>query len=461
MKNQNFYLWLIIFFTTLSFLMALPRWEVKLDQTVTVPVVDWSFPVKLDLTIGDYDIDFALFGFHFQRDLRFLPGLDLQGGVSATLEADMSEIDPDRLADALASAKEVVERRVNFLGVTEPNIYTSESEDKYRIVVELPGVTDTDQVVSLIGETAQLDFREEFPLEDQAEVPPIEQEPWKRTELTGKYLERAQVVYDPNTGQPLVQLSFDDEGAKFFEEITQRNIDKRLAIFLDERPITAPVVQQTIAGGQATISGEFTLEDARNLVIQLNAGALPVPVSIVQQKNIGPTLGQETVTKSIWAGLAGLGLIAAFMLVNYQLLGVFAVVSLLIYGLLTLAIYKFVPITLTLSGITGFILSFGLTVDTNILIFERIREELRAGRKVRAALNLGFSRAWDSIRDANTATLITVFVLFNPFNWEFLITSGTVRGFALTLGIGVLLSLLTGVVITKTLIYRWYPLEKG
>lgn len=440
--------------------MALPRWEIKFDQTVTVPVVNWSFPVKVDLTVGDYDIDFSLLGFSFQRDLRFLPGLDLQGGVSATLEANMQEIEPDRRTDALASVKEVIERRVNFLGVTEPNVYTSVRGDNYRVVVELPGVTDTNQVVNIIGETAQLDFREEFPLEDQADVPPPEQEPWKRTDLTGKFLERAQVIYDPNTGQPLVQLSFDDEGAKLFEEITKRNIDKRLAIFLDERPITAPVVQQTIAGGQATISGEFTLEAARNLVVQLNAGALPVPVSIVQQKNIGPTLGQETVNKSIWAGLAGLGLIAVFMLVNYQLLGVFAILSLLIYGVLTLAIYKFVPVTLTLSGITGFVLSFGLTVDTNILIFERIREELRAGRKIRAAFNLGFSRAWDSIRDANTATLITVFVLFNPFNWNFLITSGTVRGFALTLGIGVLLSLLTGVVITKTLIYRLYPVKE-
>lgn len=447
MKRQTFWLWMIIFIATLSLLMALPRYEVKIDQKIG----PWQ--VKIDRTIGDYDIDFSLFGFHFQRDLRFLPGLDLQGGVSATLEADMKDIPADRYEDALSSLKEVISRRVNYLGVVEPNIYTSVRGDKYRIVVELPGVTDTNQVLSVIGETAQLDFREENP-DSQAT------EPWKPTELTGKYLKRAQVVFDPTSGQPLVQIVFDTEGAKLFEDVTRRNIDKRLAIFLDDRPITAPVVSQAIVGGEATISGQFDLASANNLAVQLNAGALPVPVAVVKQQNIGPTLGQETINQSIKAGVVGIALVALFMIVNYRLLGMFSIIGLLIYGLMTLAIYKYIPVTLTLSGITGFILSIGLAVDANILIFERVREELRTGRNMRTALNLGFTRAWDSIRDANTATLITVFVLFNPFNWDFLVTSGTVRGFAVTLGIGVLLGLFTGVIMTRTLIYSFYPMRE-
>jgi preprotein translocase subunit SecD len=446
MKRQTFWLWVTIFVTTLSLLISLPQIHIKFDQKIG----PWQ--INIDRMIGDYDIDFSLMGFRFQRDLRFMPGLDLQGGVSVTLEVNMKDIPPDRYVEAVSAAKEVISRRVNFLGVSEPNIYTSTVGDKYRIVVELPGVTDTGQVLDVIGQTAQLDFREENPEGGTTD-------PWKRTELTGKYLKRAQVVFDPTSGQPLVQIVFDSEGARLFEEITKRNVDKRLAVFLDEVAVTAPTVQQAIIGGEATISGQFTLPEAKNLAVQLNAGALPVPVAIVKQKNIGPTLGQETIDKSITAGMIGIALIALFMLINYRLLGLFSIIGLIIYGLVTLAVYKYIPVTLTLSGITGFILSIGLAVDANILIFERIREEQRAGRNTRSAINLGFTRAWDSIRDANIATLITVFVLFNPFNWNLLVTSGTVRGFAVTLGIGVLLGLFTGVIVTRALIYSFYPMK--
>lgn len=460
MKRQNFWLWVTIFVTTASFLMSLPRFDIKIDQKIG------PLPIKIDTTVGGYNIDINIFGFAFKRELKFQPGLDLQGGIQAVLEANMEGIDEASRNDALESAKQVIDRRVNFLGVTEPNVYTSTSGGGYRIIAELPGVTDTQSVVDLIGKTAQLDFREEISAEelsgDSASTDPTTQiNPWKPTELTGKYLKRAQVGFEPETNKPLVQIAFNDEGARLFEEITKRNINKRLAIFLDEVAITAPTVQQTIVGGEATITGNFTLEDAKSLAVQLNAGALPVPVKILQQKNIGPTLGQETVSKSIYAGLVGLLMVGVFMILNYRMLGVFSVFGLAIYGMLTVALYKYIPVTLTLSGIAGFILSIGMAVDANILIFERIREEQRMGKDIQSAIVVGFARAWDSIRDANSATLITVFLLFNPMNWNFLVTSGTVRGFALTLGIGVLLSLFTGVIVTKTLIFHFYPMRRA
>jgi len=422
-----------------------------------------SLPIKIDQEFGEYDINVNLFGLHFSRDLRFLPGLDLQGGTQVTLEADMSNVDSTLRNDALESVQSIISRRVNFLGVTEPNIYTSVSGDSYRIIVELPGISDEQSVIDTIGQTAQLDFREEFPVDEVNPDLPAEEQEWKKTELTGEYLDRALVVYDPNTGFPAVQLTFDSQGAELFEEVTRRSIDKSLAIFLDDRPVTIATVSQAISGGVATISrsGGYPIEEAKALVVQLNAGALPAPVSVISQNTVGPTLGQETVQKSVIAGLVGILLVAIFMIINYRLFGFLSVISLLIYGVITLAVYKYIPVTLTLSGLTGFVLSFGMAVDSNILIFERIREEQRIGRATKEAINVGFTRAWESIRDANTATLITVFILFNPFDWSFLVTSGTVRGFAVTLGIGVVLSLFTGVKVTKTLIYNFYPMVSG
>lgn len=460
MKNQFFWLWTIIFITTVSVLMVLPRFRINVDQHIG------SIPIKIDQEVGGYDLRFDAFGFSFQRDLRFAPGLDLQGGVRAVLQADMSEIeDPELYEEALRSTKQVIENRIDGLGVVEPNIYTSVEGEEYRVVVELPGVTDTNEVISLIGETAQLEFREiidDENVEPSPDNPQLQQPNWQPTELTGKYLERAQVVFDPSTGQPAVSIDFNDEGAELFEEITRRNIDKQLAIFLDENIVTAPTVERAIPGGQAIISGpQISVDVANSLAVQLNAGALPVSVEIVQQQNIGPTLGQETVQKSIVAGAVGLLMVAVFMVINYGWLGAISVASLVIYSLATLAIYKFIPVTLTLSGIAGFILSIGLAVDANILIFERIREEVRSGKDRRSAVHIGFTRAWSSIRDANTASLITVFILFNPFDWGFLVTSGSVRGFAVTLGIGVILALFTGVLVTKTLVYTFYNLDGG
>lgn len=384
-----------------------------------------------------------LFGRQFSRDLSLRRGLDLQGGLQLVLEAQMEGISANKQPEALDAARSVIERRVDFLGVAEPVVQTSRVGDSSRILVELPGVTNPDAALALIGQTAQLDFREGSNLD-------------QRTGLTGKDLARAAVEFDQTTGLPRIALTFTSGGAAKFAEITGRNVGRPLAIFLDNVPLTAPIVQAQIVGGNAVITGKFTLDEARRIVAQLNAGALPTPISVLERRQIGPTLGAEALHKSIAAGLVGLALVVLFMVGNYGRLGILAVGALSIYGILTFAFYKLIPVTLTLSGIAGFILSVGMAVDANILIFERIKEERRWGKDRHEAMELGFGRAWNSIRDANAATLLTVFVLFNPFNWSFLVTSGMVRGFALTLGLGVLLSLFTGVVVTRTLVRMFY-----
>lgn len=387
--------------------------------------------------------DFKVLGESVSQDFSLRRGLDLQGGLQLVLEADMSGVSEADRDKALESTRAVMERRVDFLGVAEPVVQTSRLGDSYRIIIELPGVADPQEALDLIGQTAQLDFREG----DDLSV---------KTGLTGKDLASSSVEFDPQSGAPQIALDFTAEGERKFEEITERNVGKPLAIFLDDVLLTAPTVQQKIVGGNAVITGDFSLEDARLIVVQLNAGALPTPVSVLEQRQVGPTLGQEALEKSVVAGLLGLSLVVFFMIGNYGRLGILATVALTIYAILTLALYKLIPVTLTLSGIAGFILSVGMAVDANILIFERIKEERRWGQDLKTAMELGFGRAWDSIRDANLATLATVFILFNPFNWQFLVTSGVVRGFALTLGLGVLISLFTGVVVTRTLVRVFY-----
>ncbi len=403
--------------------------------------------VDLSGLVWSANVDLSRFKIPFKRDLSFRYGLDLQGGLQVVLEADMSNIAEGDRDKALESARAVVSRRVDFLGVAEPVIQTSRSGDSCRVIVELPGITDPEQALLLIGQTAQLDFRELSSDDTQEFV---------GTGLTGKDLSRAEVSFDPNTSGPQISLSFTAEGAAKFEEVTERNIGKPLAIYLDEVLLAAPTVREKISGGSAVISGEFTLSSAKRVVTQLNAGALPTPIRVLERRQIGPALGSETVQKSVIAGLVGLGLVAFFMIGNYGRLGILATAALVIYGIITLALYKLLPVTLTLSGIAGFILSVGMAVDSNILVFERIKEERRWGRELDEAKELGFGRAWDSIRDANLTTLATVFVLFNPLNWSFLVTSGMVRGFALTLGLGVLISLFTGVMVSRALVRMFY-----
>jgi preprotein translocase subunit SecD len=416
---------------------------------------------KVDFTLNPLKIDTQIFGLKIKKEFKTHLGLDLKGGSHLVFEADTTKIKKEDLEDALNSARDIIEKRVNFFGVSEPQIQTLKSQGKYRISVDLPGITDVSSAIKLIGQTAQLSFKEEMPAKDQKEATqtPIFLRLTKDTGLTGKHIKKAQLTFDNQTGKPQVALIFTDEGEKLFAKITEINVGKPVAIFLDQFLLSAPVVQQKIEGGNAVITGNFTVDEAKKLAIAINSGALPLPIKLVEQKNIGPTLGDSEVRKSFYAGLVGLFLVIFFMVLSYGKLGLIASLALLIYGVLSLAIFRAIPVVLTLPGVAGFILSIGMAVDSNILIFERMKEELRKGKSFEIAFNLGFGRAIDAIKDANITTLTVAFILFNPLNWEFLPQFGMVRGFALTLGIGVATSLFTGVVITKRLIKFFYKLR--
>lgn len=376
-------------------------------------------------------------------------GLDIRGGTQVTLEANMSDVPLERRAEALTSTVEVIRRRVDLFGVAETSIRTAQFQDQYRVIVELPGIDQPEAALQLIGQTAQLQFRE-LPADKKATDSALVAD-FQPTELTGEQLERATAGFKPNTNSPEVYIEFDSDGARMFGEITERNVGSPVGIFLDEIPVSYPIVNEPIFGGNAAISGSFTLEEAKTLAAQLNAGALPVPITVIEQNTIGPTLGQESLSRSVQAGLVGLLIVALFMIVIYRWFGFIAVIGLIAYAILTVAAYKFIPVTLTLPGITGLLLSVGMAVDANILTFERIKEELRAGKAWKDALHLGFGRSWDSIKDANLATLSICFILFNPLEWGFLHTSGPIRGFALTLALGIVISLLTGVFFSRLL----------
>jgi len=404
------------------------------------------------------EIDWRIGKFEFRRDLTIKKGLDLQGGTQLVLKAEVENVPEQDRAAAMDSARAVISRRVDLYGISESVVQISRAGQEYRMIVELPGVTDSQQALQLVGQTAEMEFRESG---GESESLAEEVMAMVGTGLTGKDLERAQVEFDQESGQPVVGLVFTPEGKEKFSEITKRNIGKRVGIFLDRQLLTAPVVQTPIVDGRAVISGGFTTVEAKQLVVNLNAGALPVGLIPVAQTQVGATLGEESVRASVKAGLVGLGAVALFMVLVYRKLGLIADVALIIYGLITLAIYKLVPITLSLPGIAGFLLSIGMATDANILIFERTKEELRRGLKLRAAVEAGFGRAWDSIKDANAATLMTAFILYNPFDWKFLNTSGLVRGFAMTLTIGILISLFTGIVVSRTLIRMFYVTDQN
>lgn len=433
--NRN--LFLIVCLTTLCLVVAAPK---------NYPVHLSLFGKSIDFTVSSPSLELTR-PFIFSRDLNIKQGLDLQGGVEVLLGADMSSVDPLDRADALESAREVIARRVDLYGVAEPVIKTIIDGDNHRISVALPGVENAESAIELIGTTAQLDFREPPPGTAASSI--MEFVP---TNLTGSDLKKSSVQFDPQDGKPVVGMTFTESGSTKFADLTGKLVGQQLAIFLDGYPISAPSISEQIVGGDAVISGDFTLEDAKNLAITLNAGALPVPIEILGQNNVDPTLGADSVRRSMRAGAIGLAAVALFMTLMYGGLGIVSVIGLVIYGLITLAVYKLVPITITLPGLAGFILSIGMAVDSNILIFERMKEELRKGREWREAMELGFGRAWDSIKDANIATMITTFILFNPLDWTFLNTSGMVRGFALTLFLGVVISLFTGVFVTRNLL---------
>ncbi len=412
---------------------------------------------KFNYTINPLNISFDLNGIKINRNFRTHLGLDLKGGSSLVFEANTSKIKAADLPDALNSLRDTIERRVNFFGVSEPVVQSIKSGNINRISVDLPGIENVNEAISLIGQTAQLSFNETASGSANIASPAAAiNQLTKPTGLTGRDIKKATVDTDSQSGKPVVLLSFSNNGSKLFGEITSRNVGRPIGIFIDYYLISAPVVQQPITDGNAMITGNFTYEGAKQLAISINSGALAMPIKLVEQKNIGPTLGASEVKKSIYAGTVGLFMVLLFMIIYYGKLGIIASIALMIYGLISFAIFRGIPVVLTLPGVAGFILSIGMAVDSNVLIFERIKEELRKGRDFDVAVRLGFGRAIDAIKDANITTLIVAFILFNPLNWEFLPQFGLVRGFALTLAIGVATSLFTGVVITKRLINIFY-----
>lgn len=387
-------------------------------------------------------------------NLPFQLGLDLQGGLHLVYEADLKTIPRTDRESAMQGLRDVIERRVNFFGVTEPAIQLQGEGENRRLIVELAGIQDPSQAISLIGQTPYLEFKEyrenyqEILGRNQQVIETGEGElenPFQSTPLTGRYLSRAEISLDQVTQEPLIVLQFDDEGASLFEQLTKENIGLPLAIFLDGALLQAPVVQDTISGGRAQITGNFAVEEAQRIARELNAGALPVPISLLSQQSVGATLGAQSLQKSLVAGLLGLALVLSFMILVYRIPGIVASIALVLYALFLLSLFKLIPITLTLAGIAGAILSLGMAVDANILIFARMREELRSGKNFGTALEEGFRRAWPSIRDGNITTLAVALILF-WFGTSF------VKGFALALSLGILVSLFSAIFVTKSML---------
>jgi protein-export SecD/SecF family membrane protein len=361
-------------------------------------------------------------------------GLDLVGGSHLVYRIDLSQVQEGDRQSVLNGLRDVIERRVNLFGVAEPQIFIAKSGGESELVVELAGVQNVADAIRQIGETPLLDFRE-------VEVNGSSTN-YVLTNLNGRYISGAQLGFGGQLQQPQVEIQFNEEGGKIFEQITAANVGKPLAIFLDRTLITAPVVQTKISGGSAVITGQFTIEEARQLVERFNAGALPAPIMLVDQLTVSPSLGSASLSKALVAGVIGTILVMLFMILYYGLFGMFAAVALVIYILLTLSVFKLVPVTLTLAGLAGFIMTIGMAVDANILIFERIKEETKKGLSRSAAIREGFLRAWPSIRDSNTSTIITAVILY-------FFTSSFVKGFALTLLIGVITSLFSAITTTR------------
>lgn len=383
----------------------------------------------------------------------FKLGLDLKGGTHLIYRADVSKVASGEVNDAMASLREVIERRVNLFGVSEPLVQVEESSivtgsREERLIVELPGVTDVAEAVRLIGATPLLEFKlinEGVSPEMLATTSPSSTL-FTDTGLTGTLLQRASLEFDQTSGEPSVLAQFNPEGKDLLKNITTENVGRYLAIFLDGQIISAPVIREPIPDGRAVIAGGFTPEEARQLVRDLNYGALPVPIQLLSTQTIGASLGDEAVNASTRAGMWGFALIALFLVLWYRLPGVIAVVALAAYVVLNLALFKLIPVTLTAAGLAAFILSIGMAVDANIFIFERMKEELTRGKKLSEAIRDGFARAWLSIRDSNLSSIITAVILF----W----LGGTpiVKGFALVFAIGVITSMFTAITMTRTLL---------
>ena len=384
----------------------------------------------------------------------FKLGLDLRSGSHLVYRADTSKLEKGDVKGAMNSLREVIERRVNLFGVSEPIVQVEEGgvlgQGEERLIVELPGVTDLKQATDLIGKTPLLEFklmRREAETLSQGELnSKTIDEVFVPTELTGRYLEKSQLVFDQNTREPQVLLNLNDAGSELFAKITKENVNHVLAIFLDGVPISTPIIRQEIKGGTATISGGFSAVEARELVRNLNYGALPVPIELASTQTVGASLGDEATTAGLRAGLWSFGIIALFLIIWYRVPGLLATIALAIYVALNLALFKLIPVTLTAAGIAGFILSLGMAVDANILIFERMKEELRNGRVLSDAIKEGFHRAWTSIRDSNTSSIITAVVLY------YFASTPMIKGFALVFFIGVVTSMFTAITASRTLL---------
>ncbi len=349
-------------------------------------------------------------------------GLDLQGGTHVVLEAeDTPEAQVND--DAMQRVVSIMEKRVNELGLTEPII---QREGERRVIIELPGIKDPDKAIQTIGKTAMLEFKDEE----------------GNTVLTGTDLKDAQAATNQQNGQNVVHLEFSDEGAEKFADLTLKNVGRTIAILLDGEVLTAPNVREPIMGGRAEISGQKTLEEAQQLAVLLRSGALPVKVNIIETRTVGPSLGQDSKDKSEFAFAVGIGAVLLFMLVFYRMSGFIADIALMAYTMMLLFLLKSLDATLTLPGVAGIILSIGMAVDANVLIFEHFKEEFRLGKSLRLAMDAGFNRAFTTIFDSNITTIIAAAVLF-------FLGSGTIRGFAITLGLGVILSMFTAITLTQ------------
>lgn len=389
------------------------------------------------------------------KNLPFKLGLDLNGGTHLVYQADVSKARTTDLDGAMDSLRDTIETRVNAFGIAEPLVQVEktniEGQVIRKLIVELPGVTDTQKAVDLIGATPLLEFKLLSPNASSTEE--ISDESFLATGLTGQFLDKATLEFDQNSGNALVGLSFNEEGKNLFAEITRNNVGKVLAIFLDGAPLSLPVIREEIRDGKAQISGDFDPKEARTLVRNLNFGALPVPISLVGSQTVGASLGEGAVSASVKAGIVSFIIISLFLVVWYRLPGFVAVVALAVYTVLNLFLFKLLGVTLTSAGIAGFILSIGMAVDANILIFERMKEELKRGLALPEAIKEGFSRAWLSIRDSNLSSIITALILF------YFATSALIKGFALVFLIGVLVSMFTAITFSRTLL-RAIGIEK-
>jgi len=418
------------------------------------------------------------------REVDFELGLDLRGGAHLLYQADLSDVDEAEHANRMRALRDLIERRVDHFGIGEPLVQVRGD----RLVVELPGVRDQEEAIEQIGETPFLEFRisdddeerlsnieekrmevgsaidrlfrenfETILIEDltdeEKEILEEEVENWELafenefvpTELTGRFLQGAQVRFDQMSGRPAVSLRFDSEGAELLQEITAQNIEEPLATYLDGRQIQVATIREEIPRGEAQISGNLDVQEAQKLARDLEIGALPVPIELISQRAIGPALGQRSLEKSVTAGIIGLVSVVVFMCFYYKFLGLLASLSLLIYVVLVLSAFKLLGVTLTLSGIAGFVLSIGMAIDANILIFSRMREELADGKDFPRAIEDGFSRAWPSIRDGNLTTIVVAFILF-------FVATSFVQGFATVLIIGISISMFMAMIITRSLI---------